>query len=787
MGPRPTHLNLAEGRKDEFDPPKMPFAHRDLPSPRAGEIPPALSPLDAFAMHSRMLARKFEEQGDNGRRMSRLSPVMVAKEIGNRPGYFRSLSTESKMDDLAEEETSPISQRNPNVSEASPSKERPLSHYPTLDRASMATEPDDMPAVPTPFFDAQERQPNARAKEAPVDYFGIAHRASSPEPIDSRFVNVQAPSPNDYPSLTNSIDSVATHRSHPRTMTNDSQRSYRSQNSDRGLAVPQSPRHPKSSRSFQSIRSVPPDSDHEDAQSANGSQVMSSSRKCSGSSASRPQSPFSPWMHSVHRSPSMTSEYSMNGSQQFPRATTNFSRPMSSSGSRPSFDTRPSFDSRSSQERQRLPHRQASGASSSSTGHSSRPAMSRQGSADDAPADFHDLVTPSQLSTEHLPDRAGTPNGISPGSYIYAKYALPRGRHMQGESQEFRDSWIQKQSEWDRNHNRQPSKQLHQQHHERTSSDMAPAQEARASPVPQDAGRSGRSLTPVANEARSRSADPRALDRTATALHRPTPSVRTDSTDRTIRATPLHKRAVSADLSAEEHLDIGIAAHDAGQTNKSTYHLRLASIAGLPTAMLLYALACRHGWGMRPNAEEGVKWLRKAIDTSGLDVADAEQKLNSGNHKIDPAERKKRKAQYALAIYELGVSSRNGWGCKKDPLLALRCYEIAGDMGDADALAEAGYCYAQGIGCKKDMKKAASLYRKAEERGMSMAGNSWIYKPKYMDDASSAPSEKDKKEKRPDTAVSRDSRKDGRPETRARSRSIFGRSKKEKPPAMPVS
>ena len=29
--------------------------------------------------------------------------------------------------------------------------------------------------------------------------------------------------------------------------------------------------------------------------------------------------------------------------------------------------------------------------------------------------------------------------------------------------------------------------------------------------------------------------------------------------------------------------------------------------------MLLYALACRHGWGMRPNQEDGVAWLRCAI------------------------------------------------------------------------------------------------------------------------------------------------------------------------------
>lgn len=205
-----------------------------------------------------------------------------------------------------------------------------------------------------------------------------------------------------------------------------------------------------------------------------------------------------------------------------------------------------------------------------------------------------------------------------------------------------------------------------------------------------------------------------------------------DSTDRTIRATPLHQRAASAELTPEEHLEIGIQAHSAGALNKSTYHLRLAAKAGLPTAMLLYALACRHGWGMRPNQEDGVMWLRKAIQSSQLEVAHVESSLPSTqrqNGESDPvaeaAERKKRKAQFALAIYELGISYMNGWGCPKDKPLAVQCYEIAGAWGDCDALAEAGFCYTQGAGCKKDLKKAAALYRRAAEGGMSMAGNSW--------------------------------------------------------------
>lgn len=174
------------------------------------------------------------------------------------------------------------------------------------------------------------------------------------------------------------------------------------------------------------------------------------------------------------------------------------------------------------------------------------------------------------------------------------------------------------------------------------------------------------------------------------------------------------------DLSAEDHLAKGIESHERGDVKESTYHFRLAARQNLPTAMLLYALACRHGWGMRPNPQEAVQWLRKAADSASLEIAD-EKDANP----TDLLDQKTKRAQFALSIYELGVSHMNGWGIEQDKSLALRCFEIAGNWGDADAMAEAGFCYAQGQGCKKDLKKAARYYRMAEAKGMSMVGNSW--------------------------------------------------------------
>lgn len=80
---------------------------------------------------------------------------------------------------------------------------------------------------------------------------------------------------------------------------------------------------------------------------------------------------------------------------------------------------------------------------------------------------------------------------------------------------------------------------------------------------------------------------------------------------------------------------------------------------------------------MRPNQTEGVAWLRKAVDYASLEVADDED-LEKDGRVVDLLERKTRKAQFALSIYELGVSHMNGWGIEQDKVLALRCFEIAG-------------------------------------------------------------------------------------------------------------
>ncbi|QIW95848.1 hypothetical protein AMS68_001366 [Peltaster fructicola] len=765
MGPRPAPLNLNSARDDgDLPPPRFPGFHMDLPSPRAGDTPPALSPLDAFALHSRMLAKKFDEEAEAGRRLSRLSHKTVAQEMANRPNYFRAQKSTDGMSDISEsqEDSLPNTRGGLAVNRNDAPRDRPQSTHPMLGRASrMGNETE---RIGTPNFDSiAEHQQRSLPAEQP-GYFAMP-RALTPEPVDPR-VKIEAPSPM-LPSLTSSVESLS--HTHARSM----ERAPRNYGSERNLLPLRSPMLPRSPKSMQSIRAVGQDSGEDDNAYTNGG-PYAAVRKYSGSSGiSMPPSPFTPsFVHHAHRSPSMNSEYSLTGFSHSPRPAMNFSRPdrpMSPEG-RTSMDTRQSSDSRRSFE--------------------SRPSadvLNRQSSMASSATQLSQQSPPRKQQSERMPKPFANEDNASDSdtgqTYTYSSFTLPRGRGVERNSMGLRTSWIEKQITWDNEGNTDDPKVQPVFEHGRKSSEVLtrpviPAAERPSSPasiqVPFETRR-GREHS-FTSAHRSHSADPRVAVRPK-ALHTPSASIATDSTERTIKPSPLQQRELSSEVSAEDHLEIGIQAHSAGQTNKSTYHLRLAANAGLPTAMLLYALACRHGWGMRANQEEGVRWLRKAIDTSKLEEQDVDRTLLAASRRsgiLDPtaelAERKKRKAQFSLAIYELGMSYMKGWGCPKDKVLALRCYEIAGDWGDCDALAEAGYCYTQGLGCKKDMHKAAALYRKAACLGMSMTGNSWIYKDKYMETTVEQP--KKSIELVPIPAKE--------PEKRARSRSIWGRPKKEK-------
>ena len=703
MSQRPKFIDLRSASSNDVARPNLHL--RDLPSPRTGEVPPALSPLDAFALASRTLAKRFEEKQENGRRISRLPHLDIANEFGKpKPGYRRAdgggtaSPMSAKSEPPVEQSRSSDGATPPGLSPTFTSQQnRPISQYPLLQ---------SQPESPKRLL-RQNTAPLLGNALPAAAYFDLP-RSSSPDAIDPRYIVQRATPPTE--ATQQSGDSYTSMPSRQRAPTS-STTSTRGHGSIR-LAPPYSPKV-RAARSPSSIRSGPQDSgDDFDNQSISESDYWRP-RKLSGSSAfSGSQPPQSPYTGATQRPPSVGSEYSIGGTR-VPRSGVNFSRPISRSGiskpaafdtplrqssnasslTRPSLETMPSYETRPSVE---SPFRQDSGTGSATS------------------CVDQNAFTPLSITCgAGSGDDCATGNGPAP-SYIYAKYSLPRGRTVERDSvNHLRNSW------------------LHHFHFD------APTVETQSVPcTPLGPSYRPANLPPQlqagVGPTRSQSADEYWEPPPRHSSHRSNPSapsVTAPSVSSTSTVKPQshnshNKAPTGVELTPQQHLDRGIQLHSDGILKESTYHLRLAAMANLPTGMLLYALACRHGWGMRPSQEEGINWLRKAVDSSSIEVAD-DTADHASSAAPDYAETKARKAQFALSIYELGVSYMNGWGIAQDRSLALRCFEIAGSWGDVDALAEAGFCYTEGVGCRKDLKKAAKFYRMAEARGMSMAGNSW--------------------------------------------------------------
>ncbi|EHK40987.1 hypothetical protein TRIATDRAFT_28657 [Trichoderma atroviride IMI 206040] len=703
-------------------------ASRPLRSPRlhvAGEAPPELSPLDAFALQSRLLARQLQETTNkDGNRVSRLPPLTAESPliIQGRSEYFRSMSQDSASE-RDESPAPPLSAGLGLVEDAfSGEIERPRSMHPRMSRIP-ATPDDGVPPVPEDLPDVPDIPEYARGRrlgqrDDPNSYFG-ARQDRSPSPLENDILP-----PLDRQSTKSPISGRPQPSSFSSAFSDSSPRRFKQSSLDEiGLAPPRSLFPGR----FPSALPSPVPTEEESFGTMSSSVQSLPSRKLSSGSAALPHHMASSVMPSFQRSPSAASE-----SSALPRPAFNFSRPMSRSGT-PSFDP---------------PIRQASS--------DSQPSFIL---ADES------AQTPISMHSEAFVEQPAENNGN--GTYVYSKFVLPRGKSIQ--RSESSDNQPQAAAP--------PSPPTRPSSSARTIPDDAASISSAMTRQQSDAGKlssesAGRGPRP-SNESRRQAEDgPRGRSRTLHAGEAPrgrTPaSIGTSDSANTIRPTMSVRSTTSttagpapaptaAEMTAEEHLAKGIECHENGSLNESTYHLRHAARLNHPTAMLLYALACRHGWGMKANQKEGVQWLRKAADMASAEVAEDEGVAKEGK-RINVAENKTHKAQFALSIYELGVSHMNGWGIEQDKALALRCFEIAGTWGDVDALAEAGFCYAQGIGCKKNLKKSAKFYRMAEAKGMSMVGNSWIHKAKYQDD-----------EDTPDIP------KKARARSKSRSRAMFGK------------
>lgn len=593
-------------------------------------------------MQSRLLARQLQDADQSGRRMSRLPPLTPDSPVivQGRSDYFRSISQDS----FSDTSTSPEPQQHSFGfrTEIDEETERPKSMHPRMSCIpSIPDENNSFPPMPL-----RGRPLNQINEDETM--FG-ARREQSPGPMESV---TAAEEPLDYPPSPRRLTRQSTHHS----IASSSPERLTKMPSYDGVAL--APPRPSFAKRPSSSTSSPLEPTEDNMM---GSSLHSPpTRKLSSSSSAFSSMPgHSPALGSApfRRSASVSSDASL----PLPPRSLNFSRPLSRAGT-PGPET---------------PSRQASS--------DSQPSFVL---IDDA------AHTPVSMVGEAFPDTY-VDDGTSPApSYIYSKFTLPRGKNIQRPDSVVTEP--QPRSQWEQPNG--PPNDL------RSNVRGAPPPSPPTRPAsssgnrleeevdftklsldqkePTSSGLNGGASPPLSGERRISEDTPRGRSlvspHDAARLKTAASTATIDATN-TVKPSPSTRSVAqsASGMTAEEHVTKGIECHENNSVQESTYHFRHAAKLNHPTGMLLYALACRHGWGMRPNQEDGVEWLRKAAESVSLEIADDEGQLKDGKH-VDVVDRRTRKAQFALSIYELGVSHMNGWGIEQDKALALRCFEIAG-------------------------------------------------------------------------------------------------------------
>ncbi|ORZ16565.1 hypothetical protein BCR42DRAFT_415334 [Absidia repens] len=102
----------------------------------------------------------------------------------------------------------------------------------------------------------------------------------------------------------------------------------------------------------------------------------------------------------------------------------------------------------------------------------------------------------------------------------------------------------------------------------------------------------------------------------------------------------------------EAMVQSGIRYHESGQLEKATDYFRQAATRDSPMGMFLYGVSLRHGWGCKRSEHLAFQYLQKAAEHAVLDLNSLSSTVNTSASK----------GELIMAIYEMGVSFRHGWG-----------------------------------------------------------------------------------------------------------------------------
>ena len=156
-----------------------------------------------------------------------------------------------------------------------------------------------------------------------------------------------------------------------------------------------------------------------------------------------------------------------------------------------------------------------------------------------------------------------------------------------------------------------------------------------------------------------------------------------------IPATETTETATSAsEMTAEELLDAGWDAYDAGDFGKAMEYFQLAGVAGKAEGWRGLGSLYLSGEGVEMDFEKALEYFLLAADQDD-----------------------------AKSILTIGMLYQYGMGVNQDVGKAVEYYQRAGDLGSSEACIMLGSLYYYGEGVEQDISKAAECYQKAADLG----------------------------------------------------------------------
>ncbi|KAJ1959086.1 hypothetical protein IWQ62_004752 [Dispira parvispora] len=156
---------------------------------------------------------------------------------------------------------------------------------------------------------------------------------------------------------------------------------------------------------------------------------------------------------------------------------------------------------------------------------------------------------------------------------------------------------------------------------------------------------------------------------------------------------------------------------------KATLLYRDSALHGSFHGLFLYGLALWAGWGCTADPPFALQCLEAAVGYAAVEIS---IRLTET---VYPAPFKR---HLTLALYELALCHRYGWGTPVDLVQAAYYLKITAQLGDPDAQEDLAFCYLDGQGVTRDMSSAMSYFSQADRQGIWLYGNMWCFKRKYL-------------------------------------------------------